>query len=249
MRLSAAGVTLNRSLRRSANLIGWALLVVWCIWWADNLAHGRMSYAESTWIRLPGFGVDFLYHVQPVQTWAAGGDAYADKQKKFHYPPIAIRLFMWSTLTSFERSVRIWICLAAIFAAVGAVAAARSRRQLGLGDIPDSLAVAMLLFSTPVLFALERSNYDLLIVPCVVVSVLLMHRKSVTTDVVAGLLLAVVIWAKLYPGLLFLAVVALQRWRLACWLVVWTALIGLSDLPELFRFAENLKLAVEEAHR
>ncbi len=73
--------------------------------------------------------------------------------------------------------------------------------------------MAVILYSTPVLFALERANYDLLIIPLVVGAVVLMRRKTETADVIAAFLLAVAIWAKLYPGLLVLAILALQRWR------------------------------------
>jgi len=197
---------------------------------------------------MPAFGVDFTFHIdKPTRIWLAGGDPYADKEKMFSYPPIVTRLFMWVKLTTPEVSVRIWISVAALFAAVGAIAAARWRTRLGLGEIPGSMAAAVILFSTPVLFALERSNYDLLIVPCIVAAALAIRRNSDTADAVAGFLLAIAIWAKLYPGLLLLAVLALRRWRLAAWLAAWCALIGLSDVPELMRFNENNRTVLDTA--
>ena len=212
-----------------------------------------MAFAELTWIRFPAFGVDFINHVDKgVRTWVAGGDPYAERHLLYSYPPIVLRLFIWAKLTAPEVSVRIWICLAAVCAAVGAIAAVRTRRELGLEEFgyeecPANLAVAYILFSTPVLFALERANYDLLIVPLVVGAVLFIQRNSKTADVIAALLLAVAIWSKLYPGLLILGVLALRRWRVATWLMVFCTLIALSDPPELMRFLENNKLVVDTA--
>src|SRR5690242_19534481 len=176
-RADAAG---GGQIRRAAAWVGYMLLVVWCVWWIANLTQGRMLWAERTWMD--------------------GGDPYADQQRRFSYPPIVTRLFMWVKLTDPQTSLRIWICLASLCAALGAVAVTRFRRTLGLEEIPISLALAAILFSTPVLFALERSNYDLLIVPCVVGAVALMRKEDATADAAAGMLLAIAIWAKLYPG-------------------------------------------------
>lgn len=234
--------------QRYASLLGWVLLIVWLIWWVSNLIHYRMAFAEITWIRFPAFGVDFINHVDKgVRTWVAGGDPYAERHLLLAYPPIVLRLFMWAKLTAPEISVRIWICLAAAFAVVGALASVRTRRELGLAQIPASLGVAVILYSTPVLFALERANYDLLIIPLVVGAVVLMRRKTETADVIAAFLLAVAIWAKLYPGLLVLAILALQRWRLTIWLAVFGTLIGLADVPELMRFLVNNKIHIDQA--
>ena len=80
-----------------------------------------MAFAELTWIRFPAFGVDFINGPDMgVRTWIAGGDPYAERHLIFVYPPIVLRLFIWAKLTAPEVSVRIWICLAAVCAAVGA---------------------------------------------------------------------------------------------------------------------------------
>ena len=239
----------TRILSNPGAAVGWILLLLWTAWWAGNLLKGEMIFAEHTWFRLPAFGVDFVYHVdKPTRIWLAGGDPYDDKARMFSYSPIVLRLFSWVKLTTPGISFKIWICLAGIFAAVGAIAAARWRARLGLERVPASLAVALILFSTPVLFGLERANYDLLIVPCIVAAAILMQRKTETADVVAAFLLAVAIWAKLYPGLLLVAVLALRRWHLLAWLAAWCALIGLSDVPELLRFNQNNNIAVETAY-
>jgi hypothetical protein len=206
-----------------------------------------MAEWDLTWIH-PAFGVDFLQHTDKgARTWLAGGDPYAEKQHVYMYPPIVLRLFEWVGLFTASVSVRIWIVCLAIFAAIGAVAAVSTRQELGLKEIPRSLAAAMILFSLPVLFALDRANYDLLIVPLVVGAVALMRRKTATADVIAALLLAVAIWCKIYPGPLVFGVLALKRWRLATWLAVFGLLIALADPPQLIRYLANNDLEMAKA--
>jgi hypothetical protein len=228
-------------------VLGWLLLVCWLIWWISNLIHGRTADGGLTWIH-PSFGVDFANHVDKgVRTWMVGGDPYAERHLLYPYPPIVLRLFAWVWLTSTDVSVRIWMSCAALFAVIGALAAIHTRRQLGLATISASLAISAVLFSFPVLFALDRANYDLLIVPLVVCAVGLMRRNTATADVIAGLLLAIAIWSKLYPGLLVLGMFALRRWRLAIWLALFGLLIGLADPPQLMRFLANNKIQMDTA--
>jgi len=247
MQQLAAVTQLTRTLAARSALLGWLLLAVWGIWWMSNLIHGQVADWGLTWIQ-PAFGVDFANHVDKgVRTWFAGGDPYADRQLLYPYPPIALRLFMWVWPFTTDVSVRIWICAAAVFATLGALMAAHTRQELGLTEIPRSLAVAFILFSFPVLFSLDRANYDLLIIPLVVGAVVLMRRKTITGDVISGFLLAVAIWCKLYPGLLVVGVMALLRWRAAIWLAAFGGLIGLADPPQLMRFLVNNKIQIDKA--
>jgi hypothetical protein len=224
----------------------WMLVVVWSVWWALNLVEGRMLFAERSWIRLPAFGVDFLGHVdKPTRVWLAHGDPYEDQTRRFSYPPIVTRLFTWVKATDPQTSLRIWIGLAAICAVIGAIASVRAREALGLEPLPLSAGIAAVLFSTPVLFALERANYDLLIVPCIVVAAYLLRTRDATTDAAAAFFLAIAAWAKVYPGLLIFALLAVSRYRAAVWMGVWGLLIGASDIPELMRFIANTRADVE----
>jgi hypothetical protein len=247
MRQPTAVTRLARTFHQRLALLGWLMLAAWVIWWTINLIQGRTTGGTLTWIN-PAFGVDFANHTDlGVRTWMAGGDPYAERHLLYSYPPIALRLFEWTWLFSTGVSLRIWICVAAVFAALGAVAATVTRRELGLAEIPKSLAVATILFSFPVLFALDRANYDLWIVPLVAVAVALMRGRTATGDIIAGFLLAVAIWCKLYPGLLIFGVLALQRWRLAIWIAAFGLLIGLTDPPQLMRFAVNMKIQTDSA--
>jgi len=248
--IAAEGLkALGRSFNHPLSLFGWSLILVWCAWWINNLIDGRMLFAEHTWFRHPAFGVDYLFTADgPMRTWVAGGDPYSNKHN--NWPPIVIRLFIWADLTTPGRALRIWVCVAALFAAIGAFAAVRTRRELDLWNLPFSVASAAILFSTPVLFALERANYDLLIIPLIVGAAQLMRSKRaiIAAEALAGLFLAVAIWAKLYPGLLILGVLALRRWRVAGWIAAFGALIGLSFGSQLLPFLENARAAAAEQY-
>ena len=242
---------LNSPRYNIATTAGLLLLLIWCVWWTVSLVQERMLFTEDTWIRMAFFGpvstygVDFLRCIdRPTRIWLAGLDQYADREILFPYAPIINRLFIWVALTTPENSLRIWICVAAAFAVTGAVAAVKARRELGLNEGSIPLAVAAILFSTPVLFSLQRANYDLLILPAVIATVILMKRRTTGADALAALLLAIVVWGKIYPGLLGLGVLALGRWRLAAFLVGFSGLIGLADLPETQRFLENLRIVI-----
>lgn len=225
-----------------ASWLGWCLLILWCAWWVGNLINGRMLFVEYAWFKPPAFGVDFMSGVyRPTVTWLENGDPY---QSKFNYPPIVTRLYMWVALFSAQTSLRIWVCTAAGFAAFGALAAIRSRAKLGLEAFPISLGVASILFSTSVLFGLERGNCDLIVVPCIVGGVALMQNDKATGDVVAGALLAIAASVKIYPGLLIIALIALRRPRVAFWMGIWCLLAVVADVPEYLRFIRNISIDI-----
>jgi Glycosyltransferase family 87 len=232
-----------------ATVIGGCLLIIWSGWWIYNLAHEEMLFTDDTWIRMGFFGpvstygVDFLRCVdRPTRFWLADIDQYADKE--FLYAPIINRLYIWVALTTPENALRIWICLATACAAIGSFAAIKVRRDLGLDELSPVLALALILFSTPVLYSLQRGNFDLLVIPAVVASAALMQRDTRSADALAGLLLAVAVWCKIYPALLGIGLLALGRWRAAAFLATFVVLIGLAVLPETLRFIENLSIAV-----
>ena len=244
--LSADAPRRERTFRQLASIICWILVIAWGVWWTANLVQGRMLFAERTWIKLPAFGVDFLGHVdKPTRVWLDHGDPYEDQTRRFSYPPIVTRLFAWVKATDPQTSLRIWIGLAAICAVIGVVASLRARETLGLEPLPLSGGIAAVLFSTPVLFALERANYDLLIVPCIVAAAYLLRKRDATADAAAAFFLAIAAWAKVYPGLLIFALLAVSRFRAAVWMGVWGLLIGASDIPELMRFIANTRADVE----
>jgi hypothetical protein len=225
---------------RAATILGWVLVGLWGAWWLRNHINGEMLFIESTWVRLPYFGGDFLNGLDaPIRAWFSGKRPY--DFEVLDYPPIVLRLFSWAPLVPSQVALVIWFAALLAFGVIGAIAALRARVELGLERIPTSLGIATILFSTSFLFSVERANYDLWIVPLVVGSVFLMKRNDANADVGAALLLALAMWVKLYSGLIVVAVLALRKWRLAAWLTGACVLIALIDVPQMLEFIRNVQ--------
>ena len=68
----------------------------------------------------------------------------------------------------------------------GRWAASRTRRRLRLSEIPLPTVIAAVLYSFPVVFAMERGNCDLLTVPLILCALVLLRRKSSLAQIAAG---------------------------------------------------------------
>jgi hypothetical protein len=99
------------------------------------------------------------------------------------------------------------------FATAGGVAAWKARRKLGLSDVPLSIVLAVVLVNAPFAFALERGNYDLLVVPLALAAVWGLNKRQFAGDVLAGACLALAVGLKAYPGVLVAGLIPLRRWR------------------------------------
>ncbi len=234
------GRLLDPRLDTALRAIGATLLVLWCIWWVSSLSQGKLVSGHRLWFQPPCFGIDFLRNVDtPTRIWMAGDDPYADKQLLFCYPPLVTRLFAWSTLMTPQQALVVWVGALALMAGAGAWAAWRTRARLGLPKIPPLVALVAVLLSSPVMFAMERGNYDLLAVPLVIGGVALMKRRTGLADVAAGIVLAIAPWAKVYPGLLAVGLLGLRRWRVLAAFCLAGLAIGLADLDQTRRWLEN----------
>jgi hypothetical protein len=242
--------------RRLAGLAGLLLLALWGAAWGLSLRQNRLVGARFTWVPAWDFlGLDFLNPCMASRHWVAGGDPYRELfgdpregtrlNGTFCYPPVVLPLFAWCALVTPQTAVVLWVGALTALAVFGAVLAWRCRRRLGLADLPLPLAVGAVLCSTPVLFALERGNIDLMLLPLFAGAAWALQRRSLPRDLTAGGCLALAAWAKLYPGLLALSLPALGRWRaLACFVAaaVLIALPGLGDLPAL---QANLRVSIQ----
>jgi hypothetical protein len=128
----------------------------------------------------------------------------------------------------------------AVMAWVGACACGKARGRLGLRPLPLPFLAAAVLGSTPVLYAVERGNCDLVVLMLIVAAASALRGASPGRDVLAGACLALAAWIKVYPGLLLLGVLALGRWRAVMVATVAGVLIGLADLPGTVQFVANL---------
>jgi len=238
------GVTRER-LRETGPSTAMIALALWAIWWTIALVNLDLPFAGWTSF-VPVFGADFTTQSDyAARTWSGYADPYADTRHLFHYPPIVIRLFAWTPYLSNPTALRIWVMVLALLVIGGTFVAWKTRRELGVEPVPLAAVLAGVLFSFPVVFALERANFDLITLAAILLALRLERRGGKLAEFAAGCLLAVGPWVKIYPGLLGLALLALRHYRMFAGFVVGGIAIGLAAPAETLRSFEILRLAME----
>jgi hypothetical protein len=232
-------------------LLGVAVLAWWGTWWAKNLQQTHLQKSPAAWFQpYPYIGLDFLHNYYAARHWVGGGDPYHEPfgdplGRKLCYPPIVLPFFAWCQLYSPRTAVRVWTLALAGFAAAGTVAACRSRRELGLAPVPLPFALAAVLTSAPLIYAMERGNYDLLVLPPVLLAAWALRKRTVGRDALAGAGLALAACFKVYPGLLVLGLLPLRRGRAFLFALAAGAAFASFQAGNLPVFVENLKALVD----
>lgn len=243
---ASAGTARTDAVRRYASWVSAAALAAWAWWWWISLEELNLWGCAATWIRHPFFGADFTTQSDyAARVWVGGADPYLFRDHLFHYPPIVIRLFLWTPFFPNSTALRIWVVVLAALIVLGTLAAVRMRRQLGLERLPALVALALVLFSFPAIFTLERSNFDLITLAVLLVTLPLFRRSSPRAEFIAGCILAIGPWVKLYPGIMGLGLIATRRWRALAGFGLAGLAIGLAAPAETLRSFEALRLAVE----
>jgi hypothetical protein len=228
--------------RRFLVAAGWVLFIFWCTWWGVSFHREVLKGARHLWFQPPLFGGDFYYHIdRAARVWWNGGDPYGDRDytHMYFYPPIVPRLFAWVNCMSPRMALMVWWAALVAILVAAAWAAVVARRRLGLTEIPPIVAVVLILFSTPVLFALERGQCDPLSLLLILMAVPLLKRPSNWAQYAAGTSLCLAPWIKVYPGLLVVGLLGLRRWRaFAAFVGVGIALTAL-DYDGVQRFLVN----------
>ena len=243
--LSWVGRWLNPNPRRV--LIGtcWLALVLWCAWWCASAREGELKGVKHTWMLLSFYGCDFYNHIDfPSRLWWQGGNPYTSEVHFFAYPPLVVRLFAWVNATTPRIALTVWQAVMAGFIAVAACVAVKTRRRLALGEVPAILGVVLILASTPVMFAIERGQIDPLTLVFILVSLPLLRCSSGWAQFLAGGVLCLAPWIKVYPGLLALALIGLRRWRALLGFAVVGAAILLLDLDAVRYFLANNQIHI-----
>jgi hypothetical protein len=197
------------------------MLVLWCFWWAISLLRQELQAGEYLWFPhgsksnwIVTIGCDFYNHVDiPARIWWNGGDPYANTKQFFAFPPLEMRLFAWVNLMKPRTAYGVWLIVMTAIIAAATWTASRWRRRLSLANIPPYVALVLVLFSTPALYAMERGQYDPLTLLFILAALPLLKPGSHWTQFLAGALLCLAPWLKAYPGLLFAGLIGLQRWR------------------------------------
>jgi Glycosyltransferase family 87 len=235
--------------RAVARLTAVIALILWAVWWTVALIELDLPLGRLLQFP-PCFGCDFWPQTDlAARIWSAKGDPYANEQHLFHYPPIVIRLFAWTPLLSTAAALRIWVVALVLVVIAGTVVACKTRRELRLEELPVPVAVAGLLFSFPVLFTLERGNFDLIALAAILLALPLDRRGGWAAEIAAGCLLAVAPWVKIYPGLIGIGLLALRRYRVFAGFVGAGVAIGLATPRETLRSFEVLRMAIDQVRQ
>ncbi|MGC4122219.1 MAG: glycosyltransferase 87 family protein [Myxococcales bacterium] len=255
-----AGPPRSHAVQRGLNALGAALLAAWSAWILASVLSPQFRllggsrvwfpaspfYPGAPW---PYFGLDLLHNLAGAVTWAHEAEPYralefSYAEPVYVYPPLPLRLFSWTALFGLEgakAAVGLFMGLLTALGLVAGLAAARARVALGHTRLPASLVTALFLCSTPFLFSLERGNYDLLVLACILCAAPLLRGPSLGAELAAGALLAMAAWMKVYPGLLLLPLLALGRWRAAAAMGMSGFLLGLLDLPQVLAWQATLR--------
>ena len=237
----------SQPLLRIARLTAAIALALWAVWWTIALIQLDLPLAGWTSF-LPVFGADFTTQTDyAARTWSGMADPYADHRHLFHYPPIVIRLFAWTPYLSPTAALRVWVIVLAVLVIAGTLVACKTRKELSLEELPLPVALVCALFSLPVVFALERANFDLITLAAILLALALDRRGGAFAEIAAGCLLAVGPWVKIYPGLIGLALLALRRYRIFGGFVAGGIAIGLAAPAETLRSFDILRLAMERS--
>ena len=229
------------------NLVGVAAIVWWLLYWRYALLKWHVKGSPATWYDPFRFlSLDFLHNYQAVQCWLSGGDPFrADfgdpVGRKLCYPPVVLVFFAWCKLLSVGKAIAVWTVALGALTAVGAAAAWHARRALGLTPVPIVFAIAAVICSGPASYALERGNYDLLLVPCVLLTAWGLRHSGWRWDLLVGYSLAAAFCLKIYPGLLFAVPLVLGRFRTLGWAGLFIAAMLSFHMSNLPIFATNLR--------
>jgi hypothetical protein len=226
-------------------LLGLGMLFIWACFWAVCMREGRLVDGRLTWVpRYKKLGCDFDVNYYAARAWLEKTNPYEGYDKEgeiceYDYPPLLLPLFAWCSLVPRQVGLFAWLLLTASGVVLGAVACWRTRRELGLWELPLPLVVAAALLSYPVLFEMERGNCNVPVLALLIAAVASLRERSLARDLIAGLLLATAAWIKIYPGVLVFGLFALRRWRATVVCVTAGLLIGLADVSGTLQFFEK----------
>ena len=213
---------------------------IWAIWWTLNLVAGRLVGRGALWTDpMDALAFDFKHNYLASRCWLSGCNPYFEdfgdpRHRPFIYPPIVLWTFAWTRWLSMATAVRVWSVALMAMVVAGAIVAARERQRLGLRPIAYPVAVAVMLWAAPTIFAIERGNYDVLAAALAAAAVFLLVRERVWADGLAGFCMATAGWLKLYPFILIPGLVALRRSRVAVWTLLSACALALAA-DTLFR--------------
>ncbi len=229
-------------------LLGFGLILLWIGGWVASFRQNELIISRLSWVpKIPMIAGDFKVHIDHIAGLHAAG---IDPYHKFDdwvcflhpYPPMIARCFAWVVLFETATASILWQGALGLIVSVGGLAAFRVRRELDLDSIPRLLIVAALLFTNPVMFAVERGQSDPMIILPLLAAAWLLGKNATWTDIAAGGLLGLTAWLKYYPGLTVVALVALGRKQAVVAFVATAGIIGIIDF-------DGVRESIKHAHQ
>lgn len=209
-------------------------LLIWALWWLGSLADFRLRYAGISWLpALDHLGYDFFHNYLGTQAWLQGLNPYledfGDERGRFAYLPFVLPLFSWVGLTPDLRvATTLWALFVAAACAVGVWQIRGFRRAQGWSEFTFPAMLALVLWSAPVAFAMERGNTDALVLLCVLAAAALLSRTPRwPVELPAGFLLALAVGIKIYPAVAVVALLALRRYAVLGFMMLSMAALAL----------------------
>lgn len=249
--MRVASVLLAPSWRRRAlDVLGIGALAAWVAWWVDGFRRLLLFGVEYSWFRIPALGADFFTESDLfARVWLKGQDPYLNEDRLFHYPPLVLRLFAWVGFFSPIDAERIWTGVLAVIIVASTVVACRSRNALGIPKISVLHGLPLVLFNSAVVFEMERANWDFISFAAILAALPLLKPKKPPLDFLAGCLLAICPWVKIYPGLLGIGLLCLRRWYAVAGFAVAGVGIFAAAPGETLRAVHIVKLAMDIVRR
>lgn len=217
----------------AGQVLGWLLLAAWGAVWICGWQEFRLVLPH-TWIPVWRFlGLDFLHNYFAVETLWAGRNPYVagfgDFRGVYSYPPIYLSLFLWCGLLDAHQAVGIWTLLFVLVMVWAVQACQRVRCELGLTRFPMVLLAALVLWSMPVMFAMERGGGgDGPLLVLILATVWALRRpQSIWFDVAIGVCLGLGAWVRIYTVALIPGLLVLRRRRAFAAAVLSAAAFGL----------------------
>ena len=220
--------------RQATAIRAWLALLIWALWWLGSLADFRLRYAGISWLpALDHLGYDFFHNYLGTQAWLQGANPYledfGDERGRFGYPPFVLPLFSWVGLTPDLRvATTLWTLFVAAACAVGVWQIRGFRGAQGWSEFALPAMLALVLWSAPVVFAMERGNTDVLVLLCALASAAMLSRPPRwLLELPAGFLLALAVGIKVYPVVVVVALLAMRRYAVLGFMALSMAVLAL----------------------
>jgi hypothetical protein len=218
------------------NVLCALLLAGWGGWWGVNLASGRLVHPGRFGFEEAGrLGGDFSHNDLAARKLVAGENPYLVElggewgTGRYSYPPVVLALFLWCPAFPQAVTTAVWVVFTGGALVLAAVLGWRHRARLGLGRLPLLPCLVWLLFSLPVIFEMERGQYDVLVLLLVWLGWRLAARsQALKSECAAALCLAVAVWIKVYPAPLLFGLAAGRRYRLLLLTVAFGVAVGVA---------------------